>query len=101
MYAKENLSKISRMAVTVTTTISLLLISTIPSLGADSRPPQCLEVERIEKRKIVVRNKCGRDMSFKISYAFWADSACMTIRKARTEPYTLKKGKRYDGLRVC
>jgi hypothetical protein len=101
MYAKENLTKISRMAVTVTTTISLLLISTIPSLGADSRPPQCLEVERIEKRKIEVRNKCGRAMSFKISYAFAPDSACMTIGRAYTKRYTLKENRRYDGLRVC
>ena len=100
MYAKENFSKISRMAVTVTTTISLLLISTIPSLGADSRPPQCLEGERIGN-KIEVRNKCGRDMSFKISYAFGPDSACMTLGRAYKRQYSMKKIGRYDGLRVC
>lgn len=100
MYAKENCQKIRRMAVTVTTTISLLLINTIPSLGADSRPPQCLEGEPIG-RKIVVKNKCGRDMSFKIAYAFGPDSACMTIGRAYTRSYDMKRTGRYDGLRVC
>lgn len=99
MYAKENFLKISRMAAMVTVTASLLLVSTVPSFGADEQPPNCLEAEPIGK-KIEVRNKCGRGMRFKIAYAFAPDDMCRTIGKAYTKQYNKKRG-RFDGLRNC
>ncbi len=98
MYAKNNFPKISRMVVTVTTTISLLLISTIPGFGAD-RPPSCLEAEQVGK-DIIVRNKCGKSMRFKMVYAFAPDSRCETIGRAYTRSYPKQRG-RFDGLGSC
>ena len=98
MYAKEKFKKISRMAVMFTTTASLLLVSTVPGFGID-RPPSCLEAEQVGK-DIIVRNKCGKSMRFKMVYAFAPDSRCETIGRAYTRSYP-KQGGRFDGLGSC
>ena len=99
MYAKENFKqKISRMAVMVTATASLLLVSTVPVFGID-RPPSCLEAEQVGDN-IIVKNKCGKSMRFKVVYAFAPDSRCETIGTAYTTPYPKLRG-RFDGLGSC
>ena len=100
IYLTNNQKKLSCIAAIGVATASLLAVSILPVFA--ERPPVCLEAEPLSiegKKQIRVRNKCGRNMNFKIIYARRVDSSCQLIKKAKTQDYILKGT--FDGLGTC
>lgn len=115
-YLTKKNSKTARMAVIVTTIVSLLLVSTVPvfgqsklegsaeinepdkspgsgnvsSKGSKEIPPECLQAFLIRRGAddyVRVLNKCGKNMRFKIVITRGGDLDCTNIGRAYTRDY--------------